>query len=618
MRITGSILLATTIASVAATAGMTPGCATTGHHALELGGDDAGGEVSLDGGTTIAAPQALGVGVFGLTCNGGGPSVAWSPLRRISRVEYDNMVRDLLQDTTQPATQFVPESPMANGVNFETNTYAGVSTLIAQQYITAAEALAQNAVSNAAVLNAILACQTQDDACAQQFISTFANRAFRGQLDATESSALFGVYSAVKAQFDFPTGIQAIVTAVLESPRFLYVLEFGSPAGGTGSLPSVGASAQGSADVAPLTSYEVAGRLALFLWRSVPDATLMQAAAAGQLATTAQVQAQAVRMIADPKARDAIADFTTQWVELQSTATQGKDTQFAGWNANAKLGEEMKDETLTNVAQLVLSANGSFSTLLTSPASYVDADLAAFYGASLGAGATVTVADPALAGAQAQFVSTTLPQRAGILTNGSILATQAHTTLPSSVLRGKLVREDILCDAIPPPPPNVPPAPTSVGDAGTTRAVFEAHEKIVPCVNCHRYMDPIGFGFGHFDATGAYQATDANGLQGTFPPIDATGQVNPPSGAELSVSFDGAVDLVTKLAGSTQARECFALQEMRYALGRVESPDDACSARAVYGAFSGAGLNVQKLLVAIAGSDAFRYRATPPAGSACQ
>lgn len=514
------------------------------------------------------------------------------------------MVRDLLGDTTQPATAFVPESVMANGVNLQNNTYSGVSELIAQQYIQAAETLAATAVSSPSGLTTLLGCSTQDDTCATQFVGTFANLAFRGQLDASESAGLFQLYSTVKAQFDFTTGIQAVITAVLESPRFLYVTELGTGAP--------------SGDVVTLSQSEIAGRLALFLWRSVPDATLLGAALAGELTTSAQIQAQATRMLADPKARDALDDFTTQWMQLQATPTLGKDTQFSAWNGNSKLGEEMADETRLNVSTLVLASNDTLTTLLTSPSSFIDQDLAGFYGVSLAQGTAVSVVDSALSGNQTNFTQTVLPNRAGILTNGSVLATQAHTTLPSSVLRGKLVRENVLCDPLPPPPPNVPPAPSSVPDGGTTREAFAAHEVIPGCVTCHRYMDPIGFGFGNFDATGAYQATDANGLSGTFPPIDPSGQINPMHTGELSATFTDAVDLATQLSTATQTRQCFALQEFRYALSRMETPSDACSAAQIYAAFSGSRFNIQALLVAIVGSDAFRYRSVEAAGSTCQ
>lgn len=606
----GATLLLPVGVALAAAASIDAGCATTGRATPDLG------TAQTDAGATASvAVPALGVSLFAQACTPGQVTVDWSPMRRVSRVEYNNMVRDLLGDTTQPANAFPPESPLTTGVNFQANTYEGVSSLIVQDYLQAAETLAQTAVSNTNTLqNTILPCQTQDDTCAQQFISAWVNTAFRGQLDATQSGALFQLYADTKAQFDFVTGIQAVITAVLESPRFLYVMEFGSGA-------AVG-------NVVPLSPYETAARLALFLWRSVPDATLMQAAASGQLATVAQVQAQATRMLADPKAKDALDDFTTQWMQLQSTPTLGKDTQFGFWNGqqHTTLGEELVDETLTNFSQEVMG-DGGLTDLLTSPASYINSDLAQFYGngpgnsaITLGSGPSVKVDDSVLS--DTSFVQTKIPNRAGILTNGSLLATQAHTTLPSSVLRGKLVREQVLCDVIPPPPPGIPPPATALGDAGTTRALLEEHFNKQPCVSCHQYMDPIGLGFGFFDATGAYQPSDANGLTtpppGGFPAIDATGQIIPMATGELSTSFNGATDLANQLAGATQTQECFALQEFRYALSRVEDKDDACSAKQIYGAFSSSTLNIQKLIVALVGSDAFRYRSVVNAGGECQ
>ncbi len=613
------------VASAGAAAAFAPACATGGHHSLDLASTTEGEGGAVEAGVVVPAPTAPTpintklISDTALCTTPGQPTVAWSPMRRISRDEYDNMVRDLLGDTTQPATGFVPETPMANGVYFETNTYTDVSTLVAQQYQQAAEALAQTAVSSATTLASILPCQTQDAACATQFIASFANRAFRGQLDSAESTQLLALYTDVATQFDFPTGIQAVITAVLESPRFLYVLEFGD---GTAT-----------GNVVPLSSYEVAARLSLFLWRSVPDVALMQAAAAGQLATVAQVQAQAVRMLSATgvggvlKATSALNDFTTQFLQLQGTPTLGKDTQFGNWTTTyPKIGEEMLDETLTNVSQLVLVENGGLTELLTTPSSYVNSDVVQFYlgmGATVGTGTAVTVADSALSQMQTAYVKTDLTSnnRAGILTNGGVMATQAHTSLPSSVLRGKLVREEFLCDQLAQPPPGIPGPATSVPDGGTTRSLSAAHEMMGGnCISCHQYMDPIGFGFGHFDATGAYQATDANGVSpaSAFPPIDATGQVLAFDTGGLSTTFNGATDLVTQLAKSAQVQQCFVIQELRYALSRIETTDDACSAQQAFAAFSSSQLNIQKLLVAISVSDAFRYRTVETAGSACQ
>jgi hypothetical protein len=606
MRFFGSIPVIASIAASAACAQVDRGEAFEGDAGLS---SDALAEGTAP---TLQAPPALGVSLFATPCEAGAPTVDWSPLRRISRVEYNNMVRDLLGDTTRPADTFPPESPLTSGVNFQANTYQGVSSLAVQDYAQAAETLAATAVSSSATLARILPCQTQDVACATEFIAAWANLAFRGQLDAPVQASLLQLYTDTAAEFDFATGIQAVITAVLESPRFLYVLELGDGVDGGG--------------VVPLGPYEIAARLSLFLWRSVPDATLMEAAKNGALTTASRVQAQAMRMLADPKARGALDDFTTQWMQLQSTPALGKDTQFSFWNADPKLGAELVDETRTDVAQEVLGG-GTLTELLTSSSSYINSDLARFYGngpgntsIAVGQGPSITVSDSALG--DTHFVRTTIPNRAGVLTNASVLATQAHTTLPSSVLRGKLVREQVLCDPISPPPPGIPAPASSVGDAGTTRAVPEAHFNKQPCLQCHQFMDPIGVGFGSFDATGAYQPYDANGSQsappGGFPAIDASGQVLPTSPGELSTAFDGATDLVTQLAAATQTRQCFALQEVRYALSRVETASDACSVEGVYASFVSSQLSIESLLVAIAGSDAFRFRSTPPAGGSCQ
>ena len=250
----------------------------------------------------VTQPPVSGLSLFAGSSCGGPITVGSSPVRRLSRIEYDNMVRDLGLDpnNTQPATQFVTEQKIDSGKagNFNTNAYATISgTLINQQYLEAAETLATAAVANSNVLAALLpssSCGTKNAACASAFISTWANRAFRGQLDAGETTALNTLYTTVSAQFDFPTGIQAVIEAVLTSPRFLFVLEFGQP------------SSDPSAAAVPLAPMELATRLALYLWRSIPDQTLIDAANGvngASLVSASDVATQATRMLADPKAK---------------------------------------------------------------------------------------------------------------------------------------------------------------------------------------------------------------------------------------------------------------------------------------------------------------------------
>jgi hypothetical protein len=326
----------------------------------------------------------------------------------------------------------------------------------------------------------------------------------------------------------------------------------------------------------------------------------------------------------DPKALGALGDFSLQWLELQGAPTAGKDSQYTAWNipTDHNVGSEVQDEALTDFEQLVFTANGALPDLLTSTSSYINSNLKTFYNVPMPTGgATVTVNDSALAQGQTQFtkVDMSSAHRAGILTSAGVMATMAHTTLPSAVLRGKLVREQLLCDPMGPPVPNAGSLPSSAPDGGTTRSLSAAHEnKDGTCFSCHQLMDPIGFGFGNFDATGLYQATDANGFSGTFPPIDASGQVVARSPAEFSTTFNGASDLVKQLSGAAEVNQCFTIQELRYSLGRIETTADACSAQQAYSAFSSGQFNIQSLLVALVGTDAFRYRSVQTAGSKCQ
>jgi hypothetical protein len=578
-----------------------------------------------DGGAT--GPAALGVGLFSAPCNGQ-PAVDWSPVRRVSRVEYNNMVRDLLGDRTQPATAFVAESPLGEGVNFQTNTYTGVGatdTIVPQQYLTAAETLAAAAVADSNSLQNVFnangvnsACSTQGDPCAQAFIGAFANSAFRGQFDTSEGTSLFqNVYAPIKAQFDFATGIQAVITAVLTSPRFLYVLEFGQPGSGT---------------LVPLSGNELATRLALFLWRSIPDATLLQAAAGwGSLSgdqLKQQLQQQAVRMLADTtRAPPALNDFAAQWMEITTASSLAKDSQYTVWNNNQKLAAELVGETLANYRLGVLN-DGSFVDLMSSSESYVNPDVASYY-----AGATTFSGSATDPYAKAN-VSTASNPRAGILTNPIVLAAQSHTSFPSPTLRGKLVREQVLCDAIQPPPAGlmIGPPPSTVPSNATVKDQYASHR--IPgsvCANCHNLIDTIGDGFGVYDATGMYQSTEVDQRTGgPFPTIDPSGQVATyqvidPSGTviqtatgELTTTFTGPTDLATQLANSTQARQCFALQQIRYALSRVETQADACSAQQVYQAFASNNFSLNQVLLAVVQSDAFLYRTAVTSGSACQ
>jgi Protein of unknown function (DUF1592)/Protein of unknown function (DUF1588)/Protein of unknown function (DUF1595)/Protein of unknown function (DUF1585)/Protein of unknown function (DUF1587) len=576
-----------------------------GSGATGSGGSGATG--SGGSGATVMQPPSVGLTLFTDTslCQPG-VNVGSTPLRRLSRIEYNNMIRDLGLDpnNTQPANQFVSEQKIDG--NFNTNSYASISgTIFNQQYLEAAETLAAAAV--ASNLSSLVTCTTQDAACATQFINDFGGRAFRGQMDATESAALLTLYNNVRAvPFDFPTGIQAVITSILTSPRFLFVLEFGQPP------------ASGTASAIPLTPLELATRLSLYLWRSLPDQTLTTAATGGHLATASDVATQATRMLADPKAAAALHDFADQWLDIENMVAVTKDTVFTTWSA--ALAQEMHMETLVTFSSTVLAATkNGLGDLLTSGSSYVNKDLTTFYNTP--ASYVLNTAGPGVA---ADYKSTAVGSasapRMGILTDGSVLAIHAHTTLPSPTKRGRMVRQQILCEQVPNPPAAVggvpiPPPPTMIPAGQTTRSQYLTHVSTNGvCNGCHEYMDWIGFGFDNYDATGAY-ITAENGTM-----VVSSGMfIAHPASTDITGNFTGTTDMISKLVASPQVDQCYALEQIRYALGRVESNSDACSAQQIYKTFStNNSFNLQQLLVAVVSSDSFMNRPPVNAGGACQ
>ena len=498
------------------------------------------------------------------------PSPGAAPLRRLTQSQYDNTVRDLLGDTTHPGTGFPPDA--TNG-EFSNATSLTVSPLLAQGYQSAAEALAAKAVTNKATL---LPCDPQtagEDACAKQFIQKFGRRAYRRPLTPDELTALVSLYAANKQGGTFDEGIQAVIEALLQSGSFLYRVEYG-------------AIDKAQANVVPLTGYEMASRLSYFLWDSMPDDALFAAADLNALATPDQIATQARRMIADPKAHDTTKDFFDQWLKLKSLANVSKDAAtYPDWNDG--LRASMIAETRAFLDWVMWGSDGKADTMLTSNVSFLDANTAKLYGvpAPQGSGLVKTTLDA--------------KQRAGILTQPSILTIIAKPNQSSPVLRGKFVRERFLCQPLPPPPANLVIVPPEVKPGATTRERFAEHDKNPMCAGCHTLMDPIGFGFEHYDGMGKWRTLD-QGL-----PVDATGAL---SDSDVDGPFDGAAALAQKLAQSKQVKECIATEWFRYAFGRGETQEDSCSLTAAKKTFAGAQYDMRELLVALTVTDAFRYR----------
>jgi Protein of unknown function (DUF1592)/Protein of unknown function (DUF1588)/Protein of unknown function (DUF1595)/Protein of unknown function (DUF1585)/Protein of unknown function (DUF1587) len=531
------------------------------------------GAVSGSGGGT-AGPGAGGASVA--DPNAAGPL----PVRRLTAREYLNTVRDLLGDTSLAPGDLPGETDDLSNNGFPFRQPTTIATLDATNIQEAAESLAKAASTK---LSSILPCTpanaSAEASCANQFVTTFGLKVYRRPPNATEIADLKALYDKGRMTLglDFNGAIGLLIEAMLQAPQFLYHSEVDAG-------PAVK-----DAGMIQLGNYQVASRLSYFLWGSMPDATLFQAAGAGQLSTAAGIETQAKRMLADDKARDGVADFVDDLFDVNVLASRPKDmTVYSTWNQD--LASAMETEVRTFAVSNILGT-GLLSDLLTGTTSSVNQSLAAVYGVS------------GVSGTAPKTVTLNSSQRGGLLTLAGFLAATGAADGSSPVRRGHAVFTRLLCGVLPNPPPNVPPVqPPAAGL--TTRERFEQHDQNACTGTCHSAMDPIGFAFEHYDGIGQFRMTDQN------LPVSASGSITLDGQKQ---SFADAIELGRLLAASPQVQSCFATQVTRYALNRWDVDADAASIQAAAAAFKTGGFDIRALMTAVATTRTFRYRA-PSAG----
>ena len=505
----------------------------------------------------------------------GSVSAGVAPLRRLNAEQYRNTVRDLLGLGELPSLALPGDDAVAD--RFLSNTTSAVKSVDLDRYTDAAEALARKAVENIATL---VPCQSAggDAACARSFIERFGRRAYRRPLGSEEIARLEKVHAAGG---DFKSGIELVVTALLQSPKFLYLHEPVAP---------------GASGVVPVDKYALAARLSYFLLGTTPDDVLLEAADKGKLASAAEVSAQADRLMKDRRFGATLGSFHSQWLSLHELGGADKDAKLfpaTVWNPEIKaaLGEESR----RFVEHVLQEGDGRLETLLSASFSVLSGPLYDYYGV------------PRPAGAADVWQKADLPrdQRAGLLTQGSLLAGQAHSDRTSFILRGKLIREALLCTPVPPPPPDATGNEASVPATATARERAAAHRQKPECASCHELFDPIGFAFENYDATGRYRRTEADGK-----PIESAVSLTATRGLDGPVT--SGIELARKLGSADEVRECVARQWMRFALGREDATEDKSSLAAASKALGDGGGKLRDMLAALARSDAFRFQTVQP------
>lgn len=370
-------------------------------------------------------------------------------------------------------------------------------------------------------------------ACARQIISTLARRAYRRPVTDADVNELLPFYTDARAEGNFDFGIQGVVERMLVSPQFLYRAER-TPANTT-------------AKAFPVSDLELASRLSFFLWSSIPDDELLNLAAAGKLKDPATLRAQTQRMLKDPRSEAMVTNFAAQWLFLRDIQVKEPDL-FLFRNFDEGLRQSFARETELFLSS-VLRENRSVLELITANYSFINERLAKHYGV------------PDIRGSQfRRYEFPAGSPRGGLLGQGSILTLTSYSIRTSPVLRGKYVLENLLASPPPPPPPNVPSLKTegaSPDKPVTLRDAMQRHRADAACASCHARMDPIGFAFEHFDATGAWR--DHDGGQ----PIDVQSKM-------LDGTDVNGVDGVKKLILKDPERFAAAVSEklLMYAIGR--------------------------------------------------
>jgi hypothetical protein len=545
--------------------GGTSGPREPGGGAVPGGGAGQGG-TAPDPSACGADPRWLG-GALACTAEAGGERM----LRRLARFEYDNTIADLLGLQGQASERFAADT-VVNG--FSSNARALVVTpLLADQLYASAERLAAEATQN---LGALVPCDPArgDTACAEAFVRGFGRRAFRRPLRDAEVARYSALYAQGSADGGFAAGVELVLTALLQSPNFLYRTELGQPSGARYALDP----------------YELATELSYALTGSTPDESLLDAAERDELVTAAQIDLQAARLIDSPRGRAHLARFVREWLELDRLGSVPKDALlFPEFDAEVRAA--MAAEVERYVEHVAFEGDGTLEALLTAPLAFVNAALARFYGVSL----------PRVLDAEG-FGRVEMPdaQRRGLLALGAVMTTHARPDSSSPVHRGKLVRERVLCQHLQPPPPGIVVQPPPVDPALSVRERYAAHSAEQPCQGCHQLIDPLGFGFEHFDGVGRYRATDAGRA------VDASGHII--ASATTDGEFDGAAELAALLGGSEEVARCFAMQWMRFAYGVEESAELACALEALQDGFVRSGGDLRALMLATAQTAHFRVR----------
>lgn len=491
------------------------------------------------------------------------PDVPVSGPRRLSRAELDNTLRDLLGSDSRLGTTHLPEDNQEREGMFLhwpfDNAYPKqkADRILVLAIETIAQTAAEELIADSVRREALVPCEptgADDTACLRELVTDFGRLAFRRPLAPEEVDNFMRLAPYAAEAGDFWFGVKIVLQAMLQSPDFLYRVEIGSPA----------PDADG---VHILDDYEIAARMSYLLWGSTPDRWLLDLADAGGLASSDDRREAARRMLEDERAVAQVDRFHALWL---------------GYNQlphAAELTTAMREETHALLRRVIFDEDLPYMEIFRFPETHVSDSLAAHYGLPEpdGAAGWIPYGDG----------------RGGILSHGSVLSGFSTGGDTSVTRRGVFVRERLMCQLIPPPPPDV--NADELPEAHCKSEVVEIHQR-GGCGSCHQYMDPIGWGLENYDLAGRFREHDEGKPECA---IDGDGEI-----ADIG-SFRGPGELGELLVDEGSLEACAIRQVVRFAVGREERAEDQGFIEELVEQHRGAGWTFRELLVDIVASEWF-------------
>ena len=481
-----------------------------------------------DSSTSPPKPQPLGL--------------APSGFRRLSRLQYANAMKTLFGQKAELSDEFEPDFSSIQGFEYlsELSYKKPLSPGAPSSYAQAAESLSAQIFADPTWRTEVVGCKpaSAKDPCIEPYLRRIMTVGFGHPPTQAQWDRYQSLFLKSQENSDLWGALGQVTASVIQSPHLLFRVH-------TGQVQDGG--------IRRFDDFEVADRLALFLWNSIPDEDLIAVAQKGQLSSPEQVRAQAKKMLGRPEAREGIKAFFVEWLGLEALLSLSKDEDIFPEQTHT-LGQSMLTELTHYFDHRIFEEPDDFFELFTSRRVYLNEDMRKIYGKGHFAPMP-----------EGQWEWKEIPEnwdRAGLLTSPGLMAIYSTRTRTSPTSRGLFLLERLLCIGIDPAPDDLDTSVTPPEGAETVRQWNTRFGSRAQCAVCHGVMDPPGLVFENFNAIGIHQPEE-NGI-----PIDASGEV-------LGTKVDGALELGKFIRESPQVKQCVVRHLTRYATGGDVDPGDA-------------------------------------------